>query len=321
MPQLVEDLKHAARLHRKALGFTIVAITTLSLGIAASTAVFSAVNVVLLKPLPYPEPQRIVIPWRVAPKDANLGYNEIPWGAVNFQRILKMNSFESVAAFKSNSFNLTGSAEPVRLEGLRVSSGFFHTLGIAPVLGRTFTENEDRPGSEKEVILSYRVWQARFHGDLGILGRGIQLNGLSYSVIGVMPAGFEFPRAEEMPSSFDFPREAQIWIPLGLPSAPPPGEPDDLAVIGRLKPGVPIAAAQAEMNVFASAMDHESPESRGWFNSRVTGLTAQVAGDTRKPLLLILGAAGVLLLIACVNVANLLPARPPRRRNKISVRI
>jgi MacB-like periplasmic core domain len=204
MPKLLEDLKYAARLHKKALGFTIVALSTLSLGIGASTAVFSAVNTALLKPLPYPDPQRIVIPWRLAPKDANIGYNEIPWGMVNFQRFQKMSSFESVAAFKSNSFNLTGSGEPVQLEGLRVSSGFFHTLRIMPLLGRVFTDNEDRPGNGQEVILSYHLWQTRFHGDDGILGRGIDLNGLSYNVIGIMPAGFDFPRAEEMPRASTF---------------------------------------------------------------------------------------------------------------------
>jgi putative ABC transport system permease protein len=321
MPNLLEDLKYGARLHQKAVGFTIVALSTLSLGIGASTAVFSAVNAVLLKPLPYPEAQRIVIPWRQAPKGANLGYNEIPWGAVNFQRILKMNSFESVAAFKSDSFNLTGSADPVQLKGLRVSSDFFHVLRIAPTLGRTFTATEDRPGNEREAVLSYRLWQARFHGDARILGRGIHLDGLSYSVVGVMPAGFQFPRSEEMPSSFDFPHQADIWIPLALPAAPQPGAPDDLAVMARLKPGVPIARSQAEMNVFAASMDRASPESKGWFNSRVTGLTAQVAGDTRKPLLLILGAAGVLLLIAFVNVANLLLTRALGRRNEFAVRV
>jgi len=320
MPQLLENLKYAARIQRKALGFTIVALSTLALGIGASTAVFSAVNAVLLKPLPYPQSERLVIPWRLAPKDANIGYNEIPWGTGNFHRLQKMSLFESVAAFKSDSFNLTGSAEPVQLKGLRVSSAFFHTLGIAPLLGRAFTEAEDRPGSEKEVILSYQLWQARFHGDAGILGRGIDLNGLSYRVIGVMPAGFEFPRAEEMPGSFDFPRQAQVWAPLGLKAAPPPDEPDELAVIGRLRPGVSIATAQAEMNLFTASMEREFPEEKGWFNSHVTGLRAQVVGDTEKPLLLILGAAAVLLLIAFVNIASLLLTRALGRRNEFALR-
>ena len=320
MWKLIQVLKHAVRLHVKSAGFTIVALATLSIGIAASTIVFSAVNAVLLKPLPYPEPQRIVIPWRLAPKDANIGYNEIPWGAINFQYIEKLGSFESVAAFKSNSFNLTGSGEPAQLEGFRVSSGFFHTLGITPLLGRPFVESEDRPGSANEVILSYQLWQSRFHGDRWILERVIDLNGAPYSVIGVMPQGFEFPRGEEMPGSFDFPRRAQLWVPLALPAAPKPGEPDDLAVIGRLRPGVSVATAQAEMNLFTLTMERAFPDSKGWVNSRVTGLDEQVTGGTRNPLLLILGSAGVLLLIACVNVANLLLTRSLGRRHEFALR-
>lgn len=320
MLKLVQDLKYAVRLHLKSVGFTIVALSTLSIGIGASTIVFSAVNAVLLRPLPYPESQRIVIPWRQAPKDANIGYNEIPWGAINFQYMEKMTSFESIAAFKSNSFNLTGSGEPAQLEGFRVSSGFFHTLGITPLLGRPFTESEDRPGGENDVILSYQLWQTRFHGDRGILERGIDLNGVPYSVVGVMPPDFEFPRGEEMPGSFDFPRRAQLWVPLALPPAPKPDESDELAVIGRLKRGVSVTTAQAEMNLLTAAMERVFPDSKGWFNSRVTGLNEQVTGDTRKPLLLILGAVGVLLLIACVNVANLLLTRSLGRRNEFALR-
>src|ERR1700744_499479 len=320
MWSLVQDLKYAARLNMKSAAFSIGALSTLSIGIGASTVVFSAVNAVLLKPLPYPEPQRIVIPWRLAPKDANIGYNEIPWGAINFQYLEKANSFESVAAFKSNSFNLTGSGEPTQLDGFLVSSGFFHTLRITPLLGRTFTESEDRPGGGNEVILSYQLWQSRFHGDRGILERGINLNGVPYSVTGIRPRGFEFRRGEEMPGSFAFPRRAQLWVPLALPPAPKPGDPDDLAVIGRLKPGVSIARVQAEMNLLSATMERAFPDSKGWFNSRVTGLNEQITGDTRKPLLLILGAVGVLLLIACVNVANLLLTRSLGRRNEFALR-
>jgi putative ABC transport system permease protein len=320
MGKLVEDLKYAVRMHAKAIAFTVVALGTLSLGIGASTAVFSAVNAILLKPLPYPDPQRIVIPWHLAPKDVNLGYNEIPWGTSDFRDFLKMKSFESVGAFKSNSFNLTGLREPVQLGGLQVSSGFFAALGTAPFLGRTFIENEDSRGRELEAILSYQLWQDRFHGDPGVLGRGIDLNGLPHTVIGVMPPGFAFPRAEEMPGSFDFPRQAQVWVPLALPASAQPGEPAELAVVGRLRRSASIGQAQAEMNLFTARMERETPESKGWFNARVTGLTAQAAGDTRKPLLLILGAVGVLLLIACANVANLLLARSLGRGSEFALR-
>ena len=320
MSKLIQDLKYAARFHAKAKGFTILALATLSIGIGVSAVVFSAVSAVLLKPLPYPQPQRIVFPWRLAPKDASLGYSEIPWGTGDFQDIRKLDSFESVAAFKSNSFNLTGSGEPVELHGLLVSTGFFHSLGVAPLLGRTFTENEDRPGAERSGVLSYQLWQSYFHGDHGILGRSIDLNGTPYNVIGVMPPGFEFPRGEEMPGSFGFPHRSQVWIPLRLPVAANTGGLDELAVIGRLRPGVSIATAQAEMNLFAASRERAVPESKGWFYSRVTGLTEQVRGDMRKPLLLILGAVGVLLLIACVNVANLLLTRALGRRNEFALR-
>ena len=320
MRKLIEDLKYAARLHAKALGFTLVTLCTLSLGIGASTAVFSTVNAVLLKPLPYPNPDRIVIPWRLAPKEANLSYDEIPWGVVSFQQFSTMKSFEKVAAFKSNSFNLTGTSEPLQLAGMQVSSEFFSILGAAPALGRTFTKNEDRPGSGQEAVLSYEFWQEQFRGDHGILSRSINLSGLPYTVIGVMPPGFSFPRAEEMPSSFDFPHQAKVWVPLALPAAPKPYDPDELAVIGRLSPSSSLARAQAEMNLYAAAIERVNPNAKGWFNSRVTTLTTQAVGDTRRPLLLILGAVGVVLLIACVNVANLLLARSLGRSSEFALR-
>jgi predicted permease len=320
MSELLKDLKHAVRLHVKAFGFSLAALSTLAISIGVSAVVFSAVSAILLQPLPYREPQRIVIPWRLAPKDVNLGYNEIPWGTVNFQHLLKLRSFESATAFKSDSFNLTGSGEPVQLQGLRVTSGFFTTLGVTPVVGRGFTANEDVPGGSRQVILSYQLWQTRFHADPGILGRAIDLNNEPYAVIGVMPAGFEFPKGEEMPGSFDFPRHAQFWIPLGLPVAPRPGEPDELAVAARLARGVSIAGAQAEVDLFTASMDRLFPESKGWFNSRLTGLTEQVIGETRKPLLLVLGAVAVLLVIACVNVAGLFLTRSLGRRNEFAIR-
>ena len=320
MRTLFEDLRYAARLHSKSFGFTLLALCTLSLGIGASTAVISVLNAVLLKPLPFKDPQQIVIPWRLAPKDANLGYSEIPWGDVAFLHFLKLKSFETAGAFKGRSFNLTGAGEPVRLEGLKVSAGFFPTLGVAPSLGRAFSEQDDREGSDRVAILSYAVWQERFHGDRAVLGRAITLNGLPYAVVGVMPAGFAFPRAEEMPASFDFPRQTQVWVPLALHVTEGPSGPDELAVVARLKATVSIARAQGEMNLFASQMERLVPESKGWFGSRVTGLTAQMTGSAREPLLLILGAVGVLLLIACANVANLLLARSLGRRSEFALR-
>ncbi len=320
MGMLIEDLKYAVRVHTRNVGPTILALLTLMIGIGAGAAAVSVVNAVLLEPLPYRDPQRIVIPWRLAPADANLGYSEVPWGDTDFLHLLELTSFDSMGAFKSRVFNLTGVGEPVKLEGMKVSAGFFRALGLTPYLGRAFSGNEDREGNEREAILSYRVWQERFHGDRAILGRSIDLNGIPYGVIGVMPAGFAFPRAEEMPGSFDFPRQAEVWVPLALPITDKASGPDELAVIARLKPAVSIATAQAEMNLFATRMERQFPDAKGWYGSRVTGLMEQATAKAREPLLLILGAVGVLLLIACANVSNLLLARSMERRGEFALR-
>ena len=200
--------------------------------------------------------------------------------------------------------------------------GFFPALGVTPEIGRVFTSAEDQPGHEHAVILSDQLWRDRFSGDPAILGRAVELNGSAYAVVGVMPPGFAFPRSTEMPGSFPFPREAQLWVPLALPPAPlHPYDPSELAVIGRLKPGVSIRQAQAEMDVFARRLEQQyGPQGKDWFNSRVTLLAHQVAGDTRRPLLLILGAVGVVLLIACSNVASLLLARALGRRREFTLR-
>jgi putative ABC transport system permease protein len=318
----LQDLKHGLRILAKSPGFTAVAVLTLALGIGASTAVFSVVNAVLLKPLAYPNAERIVLPWRQAPAGVNLGYSEIPWGLDGFRRMQQdAKSFQELGAFKSDSFILTAAGESARLDGMRVSAGFFPALGVEPALGRPFSAMEDSPGHEQEVILSNSLWRDHFGADPGILQRTVELNGAAYSVIGVMPAGFAFPRKEEMPGSFEFPREAALWVPLALPAAKlHPDDPDELAVIGRLRLGVTIAQAQAEMNILAKRLESENPRGTGWFNSRVTPLARQVAGDTRRPLLLIFAAIGVVLLIACANVANLLLMRAVGRQKEFTLR-
>jgi len=321
MGTILHDLKYGVRIHARTPGLTGIAILTLALGLGASATVFAVVDAILLKPLPYSNAERIVIPWRKAPAGLNLGYDEIPWGLQNFQSMLRhAQAFSALTAFKSDSFNLTGAGEPVFLEGLRATAGFFPALGAAPILGRAFTAGEDQPGHEREVILSYRLWQERFSGDRAVLGRAIDLNGAPYIVIGVMPPGFAFPRGEEMPGSFAFPRETQLWVPLALPAAARPDEPDELAVMGRLAPGVTVAQVQQQMNVLSTRLEEAFPGFKGWFNSRVTTLPRQVAGDTRSPLLLLLGAAGVVLLIACFNVANLLLTRSLGRRTEFTLR-
>jgi predicted permease len=322
LESFLADIRFALRMLRKSPGFTAVAILTLALGIGASTAVFSLVNAVLLKPLPFPHAERIVFPWRLPKQGLNLGFDTYPWGRVDFLFFSQQTkAFEDFGAFLSDSFNLTGSGDPIRVDGLRASAGFFPALGVSPSLGRTFTDEEDRPGNEHEVILSDGLWRARFGSDPNILGRSIELNGAAYTVIGVMPRGFVFPRANEMPHVFTFAPQVQLWVPLALNRGSMiPNEPDELAVIGRLKPGVTLARAQTDMDLMGKRLESQRRNGQGWFNSNVTPLSHQAAGNTRQPLLLILAAVGVVLLIACSNVASLLLARSLGRKRELTLR-
>lgn len=315
----LHDLRFGLRMLRKNPGFTFVAVLTLALGIGASTAVFSLVNAILLRPLPFPHSERIVLPLLVSPPGVNLGGEYFPWHPLQFFLVRQeQNAFQALGAFENDSFSLTGSGDPVLLDGFRVSVGFFPALGISPILGRAFTPEEDSPGHELEVIVSHQLWQERFGGETSIVGRSLELNGHEYAVVGVMPAGFVFPRAEEMPSSFNFPREAQLWVPLAVP-ADFKG-PSELALIGRLNSGFTLQQAQAQLDAVTKHAQEKDPRWKGWFNTRIVPLSRQIVGDTRGPLLLILGAVGVVLLIACSNVANLLLNRALTRQKEFVLR-
>ncbi|HEY6343959.1 MAG TPA: ABC transporter permease [Bryobacteraceae bacterium] len=321
MTTLLNEMKHAVRLQAKHPGLTIITLIILALGIGATTAVFSVVNTILLEPLPYPKADRILIPWRLAPKNINLGYDEIPWGIDDFHEMARdSRSFEYLAAFRPASFNLVGAGDPVFVEGVRASAQFFHVLGISPAIGRMFTAQEDTPGREHELILSYDLWSERFNRDPAVLGRSVSLDSQSNTVVGVMPKGIAFPRGEELPASFGFSSRPQIWIPLALPANRPPNYPDDLAVMGRLKENRSVANAQTEMDLFRARMENQDPSSRGWYTSRVTSLVRQVTGGTTTPLLLTLAAVGLVLLITCSNVANLLLARSISRVREFALR-
>jgi predicted permease len=316
------DARHAVRLLRRDAALTAIAIVTLALGIGAGTAAFSVVRTVLLRPLPYGEPGRIAFLWGEPPPGVDVGFDALPWSRVTFHTFARdTRAFASVGAFLSGEFNLTGAGQPERLEGLRVSSGFLPSLGVVPSLGRVFTAGEDRAGSEHVVILGDRLWRERFGADPSVVGRGLDLNGDVYTVVGVMPAGFVFPRDVQMPGSFVFPREAQLWVPLALPDGPPVrGEPSELAVVGRLAPGFSAAQAQAELDLFATRMERQFPRAKGWFNTRVVPLAQQATADARRPIWLLFAAVVVVLLIACANVAGLLLAKATSRAREFRLR-
>jgi predicted permease len=316
------DIKFALRQMRKSPGFSLTVIALLGLGIGATTAVFSLIDAILLKPAPYPDSGTLVMPWNIPPAGINIGgFEEFPWSPIHFQALeQETKTFRFLGAFQGSNFNLTGSGDPAMLEGALVSWGFFPTLGVSPELGRTFTHDEDTPGHGHVAVLSDALWRSRFHGDPSILNHAVHLNGAPYTVVGIMPRGFGFPRANEMPGDFTFAQETQLWVPIALPAVTPMFTPSELAIVGRLRPGISIAQAQAEMDLFAARMDRERPQMKGWSRSRVTPLQKQVAGDTRRPLLLILAAVAGVLLIVCFNIAGLLLTRSITRLREFTLR-
>jgi putative ABC transport system permease protein len=297
----------------------IIAALTLALGIGASTAVFSLVNTILLKSSPYPNASRVVVPWRVPPIGSAWDTGNFPWGDAEFVQLTQTNTvFQNLGAFRKDNFNLTGSANPEYLEGVRASAGLFPALGMAPMLGRTFTAEEDQPGHSLVVVLSHRLWKSHFGGDPGVVGSTIRLSGLPYTVIGVMPADFTFPNMAGMPASIDLPKETQLWVPLALPAAPPRGS-SDLSVIGELKQNISLAQAQQDLEAFDRRWLEQNPATKGW-SSDVVPLTKQAVTNTRRPLLLLFGAVCVVLLIACSNVAGLTLNRSLGRHKEFTLR-
>jgi predicted permease len=313
-----QDVRYGLRFLYKNPSFSIIAALTLALGIGASTAVFSLVDAILLKPLPYPNAGRVATLWRSSPVPLPSGAGNLPWNPQNFLLLTERSTvFQNLGAFQKQSFILCGAASPELLGGVRASAGLFPALGVSPLLGRTFTAAEDRPGREHVAVLSNRVWRARFAGDARIVGSKIQLNGEAYTVIGVMPASFSFPRAEEMPPLLDLPKETQLWVPLAL--SPAPGGSAELGVIGELKPGISPGQLRQDLNVFDQGLAKQIFRERSW-SSRAVPLAQEAVTGARRPLLLLLAAVAVVLLIACSNVAGLMLNRSLARRREFTLR-
>jgi predicted permease len=299
---LLQDLRYGARALLRTPGFTLLAVLTLALGIGANTAIFSVVNAVLLNPLAYRDPGRLVTLLHNG-SDPVAPANYLDWRD-------QSGSFEAMAAAEYWSPNLTGVDAPEHLTGLEVTGNMFPLLGIAPLLGRTFLAGDDRKGGEHEVVLSYRLWQRRFQGDPQVLGKPILLNGESYIMVGVMPAGFRF-------APF-WATRAELWVPLALGDREHSREGNSLRIFARLKRGVPLAAARAEVSAITTRLEQQYPGTNR--NVAVTPLKENVVGRVETPLTIVLCGVGFVLMIACANVAHMLLARTSGRQREIAIR-
>ena len=302
MENLIKDLRYGIRSFIKRPGFLLIAVSTLALGIGATTAMFTVVNSVLLRPLQFPEPERIVLFEGVNPREGIAASNMSVPDIVDWQQ--QSQSFEQIAGFVSGGDFLGVGDETERVRGTDVTAGFFPLFKINPLSGRTLQPDDMQPGREPALVISYALWQRRFGGNNNVVNSKVTLNGKPATVVGIMPAGFNYPN------------DSETWTAFPLNAASEPRDNRFVSVLSRLKPAVSMSQAQAEMDTINQRLAQNYAETNNGWGVRLTELRESLVGELRTSLLILLGAVAFVLLIACANVANLLLARAVYRQKR-----